>query len=270
MSLRQMTCVAVVALFACQPPAPTGPEGKKGTPKSTAPTKSRTLKPEAIAALPPKVRGAADGTAARKLFDSAVRAQLRGDALEYHAILAKLAANFPGTRHGRAASRRLGAPGFGIAGIGIMAAVAIPAFMKYIRRAKTSEPKMNMRKMYDGAVSYYHTDHVTNLGEALPKQFPVSAATTPARTACVGGSSTKTIPAPGMWDAPTWRALNFSVDDPFYYRYEFVSDGKSFTARATGDLNCDGTLSTFERIGTIDAEGNVNGGAGLFIQNKLE
>jgi hypothetical protein len=268
-----MTCAALFALFACQPPAtpgPVGPAGEKGTPKTRAPTKSRSLKPEAKAALPPKVVDAADGKAARKLFDDAVRAQLRGDALEYHAILAKLASSFPNTRHGRAASRRLGSSGFGIAGIGILSAVAIPAFLTYVRRAKTSEPKMNLRRIHDGAVAYYAMEHATRTGEILPRQFPVSVGPTPARTACEGGSSVKVIPAPGMWEAPTWRALNFAVADPFYYRYEFISDGKSFTARATGDLNCDGTLSTFERIGTIGVGGDVESGAGMFMQNELE
>ncbi len=41
-------------------------------------------------------------------------------------------------------------------------------------------------------------------------------------------------------------------------------------ARAIGDLNCDGVLSTFERVGHIDDENNVNGGAGLFKENEFE
>ena len=47
---------------------------------------------------------------------------------------------------------------------------------------------------------------------------------------------------------------------PFYYRYTYTSSGtgklSKFTAAANGDLNCD-TLSTFERIGTVDAENNT-------------
>ena len=129
---------------------------------------------------------------------------------------------------------------------------------------------MNLRKMFDGSVMYYSTEHATRTGEILPPQFPVSVGPTPARSACQGGESVKTIPAPGMWDAPTWRGLAFGINDPFYYQYEYVSDGRSFTARATGDLNCDGHFSTFERTGVIDEEGNVSGGAGLFTNNELE
>ncbi|MEZ4468229.1 MAG: prepilin-type N-terminal cleavage/methylation domain-containing protein, partial [bacterium] len=38
-----------------------------------------------------------------------------------------------------------------VAIIGILAAVAIPAFMRYIRNSKTSEATINLRKIFDGA-----------------------------------------------------------------------------------------------------------------------
>ena len=46
-----------------------------------------------------------------------------------------------------------------VAIIGILAAVAIPAFMKYIRRSKTVEATMNVRKLFDSSVAYYYADH---------------------------------------------------------------------------------------------------------------
>ena len=39
--------------------------------------------------------------------------------------------------------------------IGILAATALPAFMKYIRRSKTVEAMMNVRKLYDSSVAYF-------------------------------------------------------------------------------------------------------------------
>ena len=42
-----------------------------------------------------------------------------------------------------------------VAIIGILAAVAIPAFMKNARKAKTAEAVTNVKKLYDGARSYY-------------------------------------------------------------------------------------------------------------------
>ncbi|MCB9524967.1 MAG: prepilin-type N-terminal cleavage/methylation domain-containing protein [Myxococcales bacterium] len=164
-----------------------------------------------------------------------------------------------------------------VAIIGILAAVAIPAFMKYIRRSKTSEATMNLRKIFDSSVSYYSAEHAARTGAIIPKQFPLTVAPTPADWAaktCAGNASTKYPPAPDTWNNASWQALNFAVDDPFYYRYEYVSagtgTGSQFTARAQGDLNCDFTLSTFERIGTVDAENNVNGGSGIFKKDELE
>lgn len=154
--------------------------------------------------------------------------------------------------------------------IGVGAAVAIPAFMKYIRRSKSVEASMNLRKLFDSSVVYYEDEHANPDGTIKPKHFPASTPLTPATTACKDGKSVKHMPTPGLWDHPTWKALNFEIADPFYYQYQYVSDGKSFTARVLGDLDCDGTLSTFERVGQIDGQGNVNGGAGVFKKNELE
>ena len=62
-----------------------------------------------------------------------------------------------------------------VAIIGILAAVAIPAFMKYIRRSKTVEATMNVRKLYDSSVSYYEAEHADSAGTILAKQFPTAA-----------------------------------------------------------------------------------------------
>jgi type IV pilus assembly protein PilA len=166
-----------------------------------------------------------------------------------------------------------------VAIIGILAAVAIPAFMKYIRRSKTSEATMNVRKIFDSSVSYYDEEHSNRDGTILARQFPEQIGQTPAApgTACNAGTSQKIKPAAAPWSAGTWQALNFAVDDPHYYVYSYDSTGSGapgknskFTARANGDLDCNGVFSTFERVGTIDANNNVNGGAGLFAQSELE
>ena len=163
-----------------------------------------------------------------------------------------------------------------VAIIGILAAVAIPAFMKYIRRSKTSEATMNIRKLFDSSVSYYNEEQAKRDGTILPRQFPTNKQTPDdwAAQTCAGGDSQKYQPNADTWDDATWQALNFAVEDPFYFRYEYNSQGEGagaqFTARANGDLNCDQTLSTFERIGNVDEENNITGGAGLFTKNELE
>lgn len=161
-----------------------------------------------------------------------------------------------------------------VAIIGILAAVAIPAMMKYIRRSKTAEATMNIRKLFDSSVTYYEGEHATRTGAILPKQFPLAVAITPPATACNGNSSQKIAPTSEMWNDATWQGLNFGVEDPFLFQYVYNSTGtgttSAFTAGAHGDLNCDATLSTFERVGSVDDENNINGGAGLFKANELE
>src|SRR3954469_19423401 len=70
-----------------------------------------------------------------------------------------------------------------VAIIGVLAAVAIPAFMKYIRRSKTTEATMNLRKMYDGAVAHYVAEHSDVNGNAIDRQFPGNAPYVPSLAA---------------------------------------------------------------------------------------
>ena len=163
-----------------------------------------------------------------------------------------------------------------VAIIGILAAVAIPAFMKYIRRSKTTEATMNIRKLFDSSVAYFEEEHADRSGLIVPKSFPAAEIATPGLTVCCGatGVGGKCQVSAGQWNASgTWNALNFSIDDPHYYSYTYAATGtdstSSFTARANGNLNCDATYSTFERVGSI-SEGNVKGGSGLYKHLPLE
>jgi type IV pilus assembly protein PilA len=161
-----------------------------------------------------------------------------------------------------------------VAIIGILAAVAIPAFMKYIRRSKTTEASMNIRKLYDSSVSYFESEHSDSGGTILAKQFPTSAGPAPAANACCGQPGGKCAPNNSLWAAATWTSLNFSVDDPFYYWYQYTSSGtdttSKFTADAYGNLNCDPVYSTYERLGSVDSAFNVTGGSGLYVVNDIE
>jgi type IV pilus assembly protein PilA len=165
-----------------------------------------------------------------------------------------------------------------VAIIGILAAVAIPAFMKYIRRSKTVEATMNVRKLFDSSVAYFEAEHADKGGNSLAKQFPVSAGPSPAaQTAtapCCGNTGDKCKPAATNFTADTWAALNFSVDDPFYFVYQYVSTGTetgaSFQAWAFGDLDCDSINSTYMRAGSVMTDRSVSGGSGLFSKNEIE
>jgi type IV pilus assembly protein PilA len=163
-----------------------------------------------------------------------------------------------------------------VAIIGVLAAIAIPAFMKYIRRAKTVEASNNIAKLYQSSVAYYESEHANLAQQIVAKQFPDAQAESPGVNACCGQPGDKCNPqtAATSWQTPTWTALNFSVDDPFYYWYRYDSAGtdknSNFSAWAYGNLNCDTTYSTFMRGGRIDAENYVTGGSGLYTRYEIE
>ena len=167
-----------------------------------------------------------------------------------------------------------------VAIIGILAAVAIPAFMRNARKAKTVEASTNVKKMYDGARSYFEEERNAR-GSVVPlaKQFPISAGlTNPVLNACCGQAGDKCDPAVAAekngWSDPVWSSLKFSMDDPHYYQYTYIGAGTAnasqFTARANGNLDCDTTYSTFEMTGQVAADGVVTGQAGQYSNNDLE
>jgi hypothetical protein len=119
--------------------------------------------------------------------------------------------------------------------------------------AGRSEARVNLKRMADGAASYF--DEESQFPDGSPPMLDVNVAPPPG-TCCKGDK--KCDPDPSLWTASTWQALKFSMDDPFFYSYGYrTPDGpkKGFVADAWGDLDCDGTYSTFELIGSVGADG---------------
>jgi type IV pilus assembly protein PilA len=160
-----------------------------------------------------------------------------------------------------------------VAIIGILAAVAIPAFSKYIKRSKTAEAAGHLNKMWAGSVSFFETDHVDGAGVSLPHQFPASVANVPGLE-CACQASGKCPGGGTEWQNASWVSLAFSIPDPFLYKPKYTSAGtgatSTFSAEATGDLDCNGTLADFKRLGAVDANGDVSGSKAPIVTNELE
>lgn len=131
-----------------------------------------------------------------------------------------------------------------VAIIGLLSSVAIPSFSRYIRRSRTVEATMNLRRLFDSASAYYMSEKANKDGKIVPKQFPTTVAWSPDPGTCCGFagnkckpggvdlfglpyngnfSSTMPTPAPNAgWADGRWQALNFSVDEPHYFIYETV------------------------------------------------
>ena len=162
-----------------------------------------------------------------------------------------------------------------VAIIGILAAVAIPAFIKYIRKSKTVEATEGLDKINAGAKAYFQADHYyADNGNLMSKAFPGTIAATPTTKCCddaVNGPKCHVVAS--LWDAPTWRTLHYQIADPHYYQWAFTSTGTSktsiYTAHAFGDLDCDGTSADYRMYGYIDADFGV-AAKGSAIEPTLE
>jgi type II secretory pathway pseudopilin PulG len=178
--------------------------------------------------------------------------------LEALSKLSALVAKHPDSRFASDMAQP-GAAILGAATVGVLAAVAVPSFMKYIKKSKTSEARMFVKAIYDGA-RMYHMEH---------GKLPESTTMTPPLQCCdrKGGCA----PQPKLWKDPKWVALQFSVDQGHYYsyQYELAKDGQSFKAIAKGDLDCDGEYSTFTIEGRVE-NGEISTSPMLRRENELE
>lgn len=174
-----------------------------------------------------------------------------------------------------------------VAILAILAVVAVPAFIKYMRRAKTTEAIDELDKIYKSAAVYYTSPQTQQgTGNKFDCQFPSNQGMTPdvTQTLCCGGTSDtdkddRCDVKTSMWTTETWSALNFQMNDQHYFGYEFASEGTlaaaKFTASAYADLDCDTTLSTFQRYGYGDetashAECSMKGSSAFYKNNETE
>jgi type IV pilus assembly protein PilA len=162
-----------------------------------------------------------------------------------------------------------------VAIIGILAAVAIPAFTRYVKKSRTAEAVGHLNKEWAGSLAYYEADHMLAGGTALPKQFPGTTAMWAQAIECGCDTGQRCQGNSTTWgNDGVWLALNFSLPDAHNYMpgYSGTGTGTSaqFTAYAKGDLDCDTTLAHFSRQGGINSNGDVTGSYQPVVLNELE
>lgn len=129
-----------------------------------------------------------------------------------------------------------------VAIIGILAAVAIPGFMAYIKNSKTTEAKTDINAIQKGAISYFEAEHYDTSGmTATSKQYPTSLNAEQHYGAQPSGDTigVKQSPVDPAIKAQSikapWGDLNFKINNPFYYSYTYKSDGIECEVDEEGD-----------------------------------
>ncbi len=130
-----------------------------------------------------------------------------------------------------------------IAIIGILAGVAVPAFIKYIRKAKTSEVQINME-----TISMLQRAHKLDHGKYL-----ACPANPPAKEPAACGKQ--------QWEEmEAWKRLGFKPDGLLNYQYSVEVTPGGYKVHARADLDCNGTFSSF----TLDNKGRQ------IVENEIE
>ena len=157
-----------------------------------------------------------------------------------------------------------------VAIIGVLAALAIYGVRRYITSAKTAEARAAVGRMAKDASSAYARENMASALLTLTKSTATinrlcEATTNKVPSSKDGIKGKKYQSSPAEWqkgsETAGWRCLKFSIDDPQYFMYNYTSNataagakGETFAAIAHGDLNGDGTLSTFQLAGAIDQD----------------
>ncbi len=164
-----------------------------------------------------------------------------------------------------------------VAILGLLAAIALPAFMGYKRRASTSEVPQNLNVLFKTAAALYMSELQARGSAAVSVR------------SCVA-SPTALSPTPHSYkqkfsSTGGFQQLNFDIGDPIYYGYGISSlgavgslsclgasapNGSIYTFYANGNLDDDATLSVFELTVAADQHNQLYRSAGFYISHEDE
>ncbi|MCK5796362.1 MAG: hypothetical protein KAI47_04210 [Deltaproteobacteria bacterium] len=183
-------------------------------------------------------KGHANDDAARRLWRRGLKANLKGDATTFAKTLDELETTYAKTPYGALKKRQKGALFTTITGIA--AAIAIPAFVKYLHRSKAMEARVNVRRLA-------MLVRMARLDNKLPR---MTSGWIPVKPCCKSPKG-RCAPDAALWSKPPWKILRFDVRDPSYFQYRYRFDGKKVVVEARGDFDCDGAFSHYQMEGTV-------------------
>ncbi|MEO8877372.1 MAG: hypothetical protein ABI461_17390 [Polyangiaceae bacterium] len=153
----------------------------------------------------------------------------------------------------------------GLAIFGSIAAIAIPTFSSTVHASRLTEATEGLATIAANTVAQA-------AGKSPSEAFPTSVPLTPANVP----RGHAEVDAPGIWDAPTWKAVDFRASPegvPHWFSFELDSNASpnvsSFVTHAHADQDGDGLTSTFEIHGHDDATGATIE-PGMYVEKEVE
>lgn len=175
-----------------------------------------------------------------------------------------------------------------VAIIGVLAAVAIPAYVNFTKKAKTAEAGTNLGAIYQGARAYFEGEGQSGVASMAVAKIGETLMTTTGCNLSDVADSNNEIGASAIpidWSKATnidgWEALMFQVQDPVFYRYVATPNNPGcahtgtkegqllYTLTANGDLDGDMALSTFELYVGLNEDNQAYRGP-IEVTNELE
>jgi type IV pilus assembly protein PilA len=151
-----------------------------------------------------------------------------------------------------------------VAIIGILAAVAIPAYINYTRKSKASEVNENLKRCFRGVTEFYDTPRTqadgTKISSVLP---PTMAPFGPHGGAANLDGSTGYVNWAGHANADDYKNIDFMVTEAIYAAYQYtlvaqprtIAGGKGlvFHCLAWTDIDDDNVNANWSLPGVWDS-----------------
>jgi prepilin-type N-terminal cleavage/methylation domain-containing protein len=136
-----------------------------------------------------------------------------------------------------------------VAIIGILSAIAMPAFMAYMKKGKYTEAELGLAGISRNVRLY----------RMQKNALPPSSSLMPATGACATKTKKTPLTKQAAWQAnPGWKALDFHIAEPGYFQYIWLNLGtNSGQAYALGDTDCDNTFGYLYMVMTVSKAGSL-------------
>jgi len=163
-----------------------------------------------------------------------------------------------------------------VAIVGVLAMLAVVGYRKMIANSKTAEARNSLGAIAQHAATAYEAESMNSAVLAVGGSTGIirrlcqsASASVPAAKTSIAGQKYQSSkddwsPTADVTANKGFPCLHFSLDAPQYYMYSYAASaggssvGDTFLATANGDLNGDGTLSTFTITGAINASSLLN------------